>query len=182
LSSTTGVRADFSIMNSPASATLITSCLVLCITDTSFAKAWRGIIPLHSTRADVRRLLGRPIIGEAGAIELYEREDGRVNVRYARRPCEQGLPADWGNWKVPRDTVVNISITLHNPILLSDLKVRNINGHKWYTDKFGATYYHDRMRGIEYQVQEGMVTAISYGPSARDTHLLCKKGIPLIRY
>jgi hypothetical protein len=78
--------------------------------------------------------------------------------------------------------VVNISVTLHQPISLKDLKIRNIERHKWYTGESGASYYHDKQRGIEYQVQEGLVTAISYGPTARDRGLLCKKNAPLIRY
>jgi hypothetical protein len=146
------------------------------------AKPWRGIVPLRSKRADVRRILGKPIIGAAGSIELYERPEGRIQVMYARQPCERGLPADWGNWKVPRDTVVNISVTPHQAIPLKALKIRNIERHKWYTGESGATYYHDKQRGIEYQVQEGWVTAITYGPSARDRVLLCKKNVPLIRY
>jgi hypothetical protein len=30
------------------------------LTETAFAQGWRGIGPLHSTRADVERLLGPP--------------------------------------------------------------------------------------------------------------------------
>ena len=146
------------------------------------AKAWRGILPLHSKRADVRKILGNPSIGGAGSIELYETEQGRIQVMYARQPCEQGLPADWGNWRVKRDTVINISITLKNDLKVADLKVRDLERLKWYTDKSGATYYRDRSKGIEYQVQGEMVTAITYGPMARDTKLRCKKNVPLIRY
>ena len=146
------------------------------------ARAWRRIIPLHSTRTDVRRLLGRPIVGGNGAIDLYELTEGHVNIRYARRECEEGLPADWGNWNVPRDTVVSISIGLHQELPLAELKIRNLKAFKWYTDTSGATYYRDKRRGIEYQVQERMVTAITYGPTAGDGRLLCRKDLPLIRY
>ena len=146
------------------------------------AKPWRGIVPLRSKRADVRKVLGKPLIGGDGAIEVYEKQEGRVQVRYARKPCEQGLPSDWGNWRVKRDTVVNISITLLEEIPLADFKIRNIEGLKWYTGDSGATYYHDKRMGIEYQVQDGMVTAIAYGPMTKDAFLLCQKDAPLIRY
>ena len=145
-------------------------------------KPWRGIVPLHTTRAQVRKLLGKPIIGGEGAIDLYDLREGRVHIMYARQPCEVGLPADWGNWRVPRDTVVNISIQLQDEIPLRRLHIRNIERYKWYTGDSGATYYHDRIRGLEYQVQEGMVTAITYGPAARDRALRCKRNTPLIRY
>src|SRR6266849_4384328 len=38
---------------------------------TSLAKEWRGIVPLHSTRADVERLLGVPTIDRSDTI-VYE--------------------------------------------------------------------------------------------------------------
>jgi hypothetical protein len=160
----------------------LSSFIVLCVAVSAVAKSWRSIIPLHSKRADVRRLLGKPIIGGDGSIELYELKEGRAHVMYARQPCEQGLPADWGNWNVARDTVVNISITLNKELPVADLKIRNIERHKWYTDDAGATYYHDRQRGIEYQVQNGVVTAITYGPAGKDKSLRCKKNVRLIRY
>ncbi len=181
---------------------LIFCCLILVLSNAAKARAWRGIVPLHSTRTDVRRLLGKPIVGGDGAIDLtdvrrllgkpivggdgaidlYELKEGHLNIRYARRPCEQGLPADWGNWNVPPNTVVNISISLHEELPVKELKIRNLSRYKWYTDNSGATYYHDKRRGIEYQVQDEMVTAITYGPAARDFRLLCRKNLPLIRY
>ena len=156
--------------------------LLLAFADVVAAKPWQGIVPLHSTRAQVRKLLGKPIIGGEGSIDLYELREGRVHIMYARQPCEEGLPADWGNWRVPRDTVVNISIQLHEEIPLKRLQIRNIEKYKWYTGDSGATYYRDRIRGLEYQVQDGMVTAITYGPNARDRKLRCKLNAPLIRY
>lgn len=35
-------------------------CAALFLSVTSDAKDWRGIVPLHSTRADVENLLGEP--------------------------------------------------------------------------------------------------------------------------
>lgn len=163
-------------------AFFICCSLLLGMADASLAKPWRGIVPLRSKRPDVRRVLGKPIIGAAGAIELYEKEEGRIQVTYARKPCEQGLPADWGNWKVAPGTVVNISITLREEIPVADLKIRNIEKYKWYTGDSGATYYHDQRSGIEYQVQDGMVTAIAYGPMTRDRRLRCRRDARRIRY
>lgn len=157
-------------------------CLLSGLADVTVAKPWRGIIPLHSTRSQVRKLLGNPIIGGDGIIDLYETSEGRVHVMYARSPCEEGLPADWGNWRVPHDTVVNISIQLHKEFPLRKLRIRNIERYKWYTGGSGATYYRDRVRGLEFQVQAGMVTAITYGPMIRDRALQCKKNVPLLRY
>ena len=160
----------------------LVSFALLVFTSGALAKSWRGIVPLRSTRAQVRKLLGKPIVGGDGVLDLYDLKEGRVRVMYARQPCEEGLPADWGNWRVPRDTVVNISIQLHQEIPVKQLRIRNLEQYKWYTGASGATYYHDRIRGLEYQVQDGMVTAITYGPTRRDRRLLCKQNVPLIRY
>ena len=164
-----------------AAIKLTALAFVLLLTTTANAKSWHGIVPLHSTRADVRRELGKPLIAD-GHIELFESEAGHVHVMYARKPCETDLPADWGNWNVPQDTVVNISITLNAELPVRALKIRNLRSMKWYTDKSGATYYHDRRRGIEYQVEGNVVTAITYGPGASDGHLRCKSDQPRLKY
>jgi hypothetical protein len=170
----TGVKNRFKVV--------LVCAAVFALANVVVAKPWRGIVPLHSTRAQVRKLLGKPIVGGDGSLDLYDLPEGRVHVMYARHPCETGLPADWGNWRVPHDTVVNISIQLHEEIPLKKLRIRNIERYKWYTGDSGATYYHDRVRGLEYQVQAGMVTAITYGPTSRDRALRCKQNVPLIRY
>ena len=123
--------------------------LLIALTDVVAAKPWRGIVPLHSTRSEVRKLLGKPIIGGDGVIDLYETKEGRVHVMYARAPCEEGLPADWGNWRVKRDTVVNVSVQLHDEIPLKALRIRNLKKYKWYTGDSGATYYRDPFRGLD---------------------------------
>jgi hypothetical protein len=161
---------------------LVGCLLVMGLPDAASAKPWRGIVPLRSKRPQVRRVLGKPAIGGAGSIELYDGQEGRIQVMYARKPCEQGLPADWGNWRVEQDTVVNISITLREAYPVASLKIRNIEKYKWYTGDSGATYYRDERRGIEYQVQDDLVTAIAYGPTTLDRALRCRKNVPLIRY
>jgi hypothetical protein len=155
-------------------------CLLISIPVT--AKEWRGIVPLHSTRADVRKLLGKPHSEESPSSDLYEVAEGRVDIMYVREKCEQGLPANWGNWNVPPDTVVNISISLNKPIPLTELGVPNIKRFEWYTDDSSTTYYHDKKQGIEYEVQDKKVTSITYGPTEKDSVLLCNKNAPVIRY
>jgi hypothetical protein len=158
------------------------SMLVLILSTVSaVAKSWHGIVPLRSTRSDVRRQLGKPLIPD-GRIELFEGETGHIQIMYARKPCEIGLPADWGNWNVPQDTVVNITVTLNRILQLSDLRLRNLKKMKWYTDSSGATYYHDAIRGIEYQVEGDLVTAITYGPAATDKRFRCKANAPRLKY
>jgi len=39
--------------------------IILTMSNNCDAKAWRGIVPLKSTRADVERLLGTPTVDSA---------------------------------------------------------------------------------------------------------------------
>jgi hypothetical protein len=154
----------------------IVCCLCLSLAAVSHAKEWRGIVPLHSTRADVHKILGKPTIDEGSAVEGFDIEGVRVLVMYSRQRCEQGLPADWGNWDVPPDTVVNIVVPFANEVRLSDLKLPDIEKYKWYTDDDGITYYHDKKAGLLYSVnRSGAVYFITYGPAEADQKLLCKK-------
>jgi len=68
---------------------------------TAHAKEWRGIVPLHSTRADVSRLLGKPNFN----YNLYEFGDERADILYARHACSEG-----GAWNVAPDTVTEIHV------------------------------------------------------------------------
>jgi hypothetical protein len=150
---------------------LVFSCAYL-----NFAKSWRGIVPLHSTRADVERILGKPTWSDG----TYERPQGDVEIMYAKKRCEQGVPSGWGNWNVAPDTVINISIEVDFPV--KALKIRNLERYKWYTDDSLTTYYRLAKEGIEYSVREGRVINVTYGPSARDNKLRCLKNVPEIRY
>jgi predicted RNase H-like HicB family nuclease len=150
--------------------------LMSLVTSGVFAQGWRGIVPLHSTRAEVLKLMGKPSRSDY----IYDLDEGTVRFMYARARCERGLPSDWGNWNVPADTVINIDVEAD--IALADLKVENIEQYKWYTDDSGATYYRLKKEGLEYQVHDRRVTGITYGPRASDASLMCVKNPSEIRY
>ena len=73
-----------------------------------FAKSWRGIVPLVSTRADVETLLGKP-----NDLGLYELNGEAASVIYSDGPC-QGLyrSLEKSNCKclVAKDTVLSIFV------------------------------------------------------------------------
>src|ERR1043165_845780 len=161
------------------------SCLWLisCLVPDSPAKEWRGIIPLHTTRADVKRMFGKPLFEEGKPLDIDDVDVGRINIMYVVQPCQQGLPSNWGNWNVPVDTVVDVTIHLKKEFPFADQKIPDKEKLKWYTDDAGFSYYEDKKEGIEYSVnRDGMVEDITYGPSEKDEHLLCKKNAPKIRY
>lgn len=157
-------------------ARVLLAVSLLTIVTSASAKRWRGIIPLRSNRADVLRTLGKPTRSDY----IYDFDEGTVRIMYTTQRCEQGIPSGWGNWNVPPDTVVNISVEADIP--LSKQRLRNLKKYKWYTDDAGATYYRLRTLGLEYTVQEGRITEITYGPSTKDNRLLCNKHVPEIRY
>lgn len=134
-------------------------------------RGWKGIIPLHSTRADVERLLGSST-GECNC--LYKTEDAAVYVEYAVDRCRGGLPG----WNVPKETVLRLTVTLRTAQQFSDLKLDR-SKHKIRQDDTFTTYYSNKEEGIEYAVStEGNISSISYVPSIKDKNLRCV-GFPL---
>ena len=122
--------------------------------------------------------------GKAKDADMYDIDGARVNIMYVRKPCQLGLPADWGNWNVPPYTVVNISVEIIHEkwFPIRDLGIPDIEKMKWYTDDANFTYYHDKKNGVQYEVRNGMVRGIAYGPTENDQSLLCRKDVPVIKY
>jgi hypothetical protein len=135
------------------------------------AKEWRGIVPLHSTRADVERLLGRPFM-DRGDTVVYQYETERASIEYSRGPCSIELSP----WNVPRDTVISIWVT-PKQLYFSDLKLDLTKYKKMQDDELSYVFnYVDENEGLSYQVNErisGLVTVIKYFPAARDEKLGC---------
>lgn len=86
--------------------------LLLMVNFASNAKGWRGIVPLRSNRSDVERLLGMP----NGKYQRYEIKNEEATIIFSKGECVEG-------WKVPRDTVISITVTFKQSPKLSDLKL-----------------------------------------------------------
>jgi hypothetical protein len=146
------------------------------------AKEWRGIVPLHSTRADVERVLGPPVSDSlTGPCKcLYHLEDMIVHVLYADGiNCGEPEQRDSrvGGWKVPRDTVVEISVTFRTDRALSDFKIdeeyeKEVDEH---LPGSGWIYYTNRKEGVRIEAGKTTVTSVSYFPSVADNNLRCPK-------
>lgn len=133
----------------------------------SFAQGWRGIIPLHSTRADVEKLLGAST-DECNCV--YETENEVIRVDYATAPCEGYLRG----WNVPADTVLMFTVRTNREQMFSHLRLDESKFSKAYDDTF-STYYASRPEGVQYAVsREGVVSSVSYIPSAKDMSLRCR--------
>lgn len=144
------------------SLSLIVIFLSLCLPIIAKAKAWRGIVPIKSTRADVERLLGLP--GKHGRYQ-FDRE--RASIEYASAgPCH---PVNGCLCFVSENTVISVYVELEVEMRFSTLKI-DMKKYKKYISPQNpalASYSNDE-EGIIYTVEEGDVTAIEYLPTAKD--------------
>jgi hypothetical protein len=147
-------------------AILLASCLPIV----AQAKAWRGIVPLKSTRADVERLLGPGINGH------YQFDAERAHVNYAGDgKCN---PVNGCLCFVPKDTVISIYVQLEVEMRFSRLNIDKKKYEKFVSPKDPnvATYSNDK-EGIIYTVNEENddVTAIEYLPTAKDCQEIMRR-------
>src|SRR5262245_1458410 len=77
---------------------------------------WRGIVPLHSTRADVERIFGA---STSDCKCVYNASDAVIHVEYAIERCKGALPG----WNVPADTVLRFTVRPTAQQNFSELKL-----------------------------------------------------------
>jgi hypothetical protein len=137
------------------------------------AKGWRGIVPLHSTRADVETVLGPPTEQLAGNSVFYRTANETIIIDYAKGlPCGNG--EKYSQWRVPRDTVESIHIT---PNMGSPLSQLSIDESKYKKTSGGDRpediYYINEQDGEVLRVFQNQVMDITYSPTPSDGHLRC---------
>lgn len=156
---------------------LLSTCILLCVASPLKAKEWRGLVPLHSSREDVERLLGVP--NRSGKYtSSYELELEIVSFIYASGgPC--GSDAT-NSWKVPQDTIVDITVAPKQKLLFSALNLRKEEYKKSEDPTVeGHFYYTNEGEGIRYSIQktpqvpDGIVMNVNYWPAAKDSYLRC---------
>lgn len=146
--------------------TTFTVMLILVSFSGVDAKGWKGIVPLHSDRADVERLLGAPT-GECKC--FYDTGSETIRVEYSKAPCV-GYPS---GWNVSADKVLTLDVRPNKPAKFTDLQLTESKFYKAADDTF-TRYYSSRADGVEYTVSwDGMVQVVSYVPSSDDFALRC---------
>ena len=144
---------------------LMVLLIILSLAFTQDAPGWRGIVPLHSTRAQVEQILGALDM----RCQCYSSEIESVRVEYASGPCKGVLPG----WNVPADTVLSLQIYPKKPLLFSELKVRKEDFIATVDDTV-TTHYGNGEKGLRYSVSSsGTVGSIWYGPSIKENKLRC---------
>ena len=137
------------------------------------AKEWCGIVPLHSTRTDVERLLKVKPERCGGNACLYDVSDKTVFVLYAEEPtCRSDDAAS--SWKVPRDTVIEITVHFKTPQPFSALDI-DVTKYDQVPDKelHGLVYLSDYAQGVRMETSGDTVRAITYYPAATQDNLRC---------
>lgn len=143
------------------------------LSSTAAAKGWRGIVPLHSTRKDVERILGAPSEKLAPYSALYRTENETVIIDYTKGlPCRTGNKG--GTWGVPRNRVEHISITLNKGVSFAKLGIDETKYKKTSGgDRPEDTYYVNERDGETLRVYQGEVLDLSYFPALSDERLRC---------
>lgn len=160
-------------MLNPLGKQLTLISMVLLFASSVHAKEWRGIEPLHSTRADVERLLGSKAIRCGASSCIYDLGEETVFVLYSTEPTCKNDDATRA-WKVPAGTVIEIGVHFKKDKKLSELQL-DLSKYERVTDKElpGWIYYMNLEEGI--RVEAGLETAsgLTYFPSAKDNCLRC---------
>ncbi len=140
------------------------------------AKEWRGITPLRSTRADVERLFGGSADGR-GSWAVYQTEEEGISILFASGPpC--GSNAE-NEWRVPKGTVISITISPKIRVLLSTL---NLDESKYRKLKdphqLNRIKYWNKEDGESISVVDDEISSFTYFAAAKDAVLHCTGSQP----
>src|ERR1700759_2436409 len=131
---------------------------------TQQAKGWHGIVPLHSSRSDIERLLGS---STDPCRCLYKRKNEIIHVVYSKQTCKD----DPRGWDVPPDTVLLINISLKTEVPIADLKLDLTKYQKTDNKLSPGMSFYTRDDGGTFIIVTGkneMVGSINYQPTKDD--------------
>jgi hypothetical protein len=141
--------------------------MILIAPGLTFAKEWRGIVPLHSTCEDVKRILGIKKCDTANYPLEGDKEVFAVSIYFEDHTCPQG-------WNVPPGTVTGLSVYPRIKPRLADLHLDEKKYKKVIEgDAPANVIYTDAEEGFEIETSNGVVIAFGYSPSAKDNYLRC---------
>lgn len=140
------------------------------------SNSWKGLTPLHSTRADAEKLLGQQEKSIIPFRNKYKTENEKVTISYATKPCDDG-------WNVPKDTILGIRVQSSadsdmgksfDDLKLDKSKFRYSNDDAmfalWTNSEEGLTYYFENIDS--YLLEKG------YIPKKSDYETLRCDGFP----
>jgi hypothetical protein len=157
-------------------------CVTLAISGIAQAKEWHGIVPFHSTREDVERLLGPPPIPPVDGYRVYKpskarsiyfTDEGEVYIVFEEKEAVGGPPC---KGTIPAGTVLLIQVTPKKELQLSDLNLDERNLRRFDPTEPPNTNseyegYVDEEEGISVRTSRGKVQVINYYATAKDRRL-----------
>lgn len=163
-------------MNISMNKLLLLVPIILVIAIDSRAAPWRGIFPLKSTRADVERLLGKPIDNESRFLAHYQFVNERATISYA-------TDYDLAECKGPccplrRDIVTHIDVESIAKHTFSSLAIDKSKFESFpLVEDTNVRIYDDHEAGVEYWVsmKDDALLSIRYLASAKECAQLRKK-------
>jgi hypothetical protein len=134
----------------------------------TYAKEWRGIIPMKSTCEDVKRILGVTTCNPPD--EIYDLGDEKVRIEFTKYPCHRAYTKFWD---VPVGTVIIIERYLKKPITIAELGVDVSKYEIATTDMIDMNIYSSEEEGMSFYALKDQVREIFYMPTKEDSHLQC---------
>jgi hypothetical protein len=144
----------------------------------SFAKPWRGLVPLLTTRAQVVEMLGSPKLNSAEQTESFDLANEVVVLRWIRPTCGTETPIPKGESFQPSDVVLQITVNPKVPLKAtpSDFQPNTKNNRDWLSANISCLGHGEGKwsscsiiyDGYGYSTSDAGITALYYFPSASD--------------
>lgn len=151
-------------MNALMHRLALITVLVVCSAESIAAKDWRGILPMHSTRADVERLMGEPTTKGRGSTSYDLGEEEVLFIFAEESPGGRDCAVAPG-------TVLSIRITLKVERSLNALNFDERRFRKFTPTGESETEYEGFVNeedGLVIRTRKGIVEEIVYVASAVD--------------
>lgn len=142
----------------------------------SQASGWKQVSLLHSTRADVEKLLGQP--KRSAHVVTYSLETFTLFIEYySFDHCKPRFGYS-GSWNIPEWTVIEIKYLPSQVTPISSLKLDLEQFRKVHEspDVPDLISYTNEQEGIDYTVEpDGTLSSIRYFPAKREDGLRCSE-------
>ena len=142
-------------------------CLILCSAISCFAKEWRGIAPLRSTRADVIERLGNPKKNQDTGVEYFDLGTEKVTIQWIDPTCERKYPVEPAEAVRPAHVVLRVTVFPKTPINAKELDLLPMMANANCLTSGECTISNGE-EGIAFSTSRDGVTQLSYYPPMKE--------------
>jgi hypothetical protein len=141
----------------------------LLLTWSGKSNCWRGLTPLYSTCADVKRAL--QVDSCPTPLSNYTLPDFQVMIEFKNASCD----SEPRGWRVSPSTITAITLTPRKEMLPSQFGL-DLSKYEVRDDDeiVGAVHYESRQEGVTAILYRGFVQTLYLYPRANDEKLRCK--------